>query len=114
MFALGVNKHAVAGFQLTQSLGVDKAKSRLTDVRLKWEEIRAKEPQSIHVELVTFSNREIYEHFVKNLILNADSLGTNEQEMQTLHSYLKHNVTLNTYLNYIVFFYRVKSISNRQ
>ena len=92
MQSLGVHKHAVAGFQLSQTLGAEKAAKRLKEVKEQWDAIRAKGRENIHVELAAFSDRPVYEQFVKNLVLNADSLGANEQEMQTLHAFLKYNV----------------------
>ncbi len=92
MRGLGVHKHAVAGFQLSQTLGPERAGKRLKEVAAQWEAMRAGGRENIHVELATFSDQTIYEQFVDTLLFRADSLGANEQELQTLHTYLKYNV----------------------
>ena len=86
---MGINKHAVAGFQMTQTLPTDKAIERLEAVKNQWQELRKDGPQNIHVELAAFSNSQIYEKVIQDLLLNTDSIGMNEQEAQTLIKFLK-------------------------
>jgi len=91
VISLNVTKHAVAGFQMTQTLETENAILRIEAVQKQWEFLRKIQPQTIHMELAAFSNSKIYEKTVESLVQNADSLGVNEQEIQTLHKYLKMN-----------------------
>eukprot|EP01022_Parablepharisma_sp_SALTPOND_P023259 TRINITY_DN4865_c5_g1_i1.p1 TRINITY_DN4865_c5_g1~~TRINITY_DN4865_c5_g1_i1.p1 ORF type:complete len:504 (+),score=49.64 TRINITY_DN4865_c5_g1_i1:163-1674(+) len=87
-----VKRHAVAGFQMTQTLSTEKALQRLESVSKQWEKLRANDPQTIHLELAAFTNYQLYDMFVNSLVVNADSLGANEQETQALHQFLKHKI----------------------
>ena len=89
---LKIRKHAVAGFQIAQLLGADVGRERFKEVRKQWTKMRNEAKQNVHAELAAFSNKDLYKHFVNDIVLQADSLGVNEQELQTLHNYLRHNV----------------------
>lgn len=93
---MGITKHILAGFQLMQALGSEKAIKRMSDVKKCWEKMREEEKNGpknlIHVEFAAFANKDIYSYFVNNIAIKADSLGLNEQEIQILHTFLTTSV----------------------
>jgi len=86
---LNVNKHAFSGFHLIQKLPANKAIKLISKVRGQWDLLRRRDKQTIHMEIGAFQDPEIYEAVIENLLLRADSVGINEQEVLILHTLLK-------------------------
>jgi len=59
---------------------------RMTKMKGFWDEIH-KKGGVLHVEFASFATNELFKIFEKYAVMNADSLGLNEQELVLL---LKH------------------------
>jgi ADP-dependent phosphofructokinase/glucokinase len=84
-----VNKHALSGFHLIQKLPADEAIKLIGRIRNQWDSLRRRGNQTIHMEIGTFQDPEVYQAVIENLLLRADSVGINEQEVLILHALLK-------------------------
>ena len=53
-----------------------------------WKEMRAEQDHRIHVEFAHFSNFNHFRLFMEYAVMNADSLGLNEVELQMLIKFI--------------------------
>eukprot|EP00826_Nyctotherus_ovalis_P059557 TRINITY_DN8293_c0_g1_i15.p1 TRINITY_DN8293_c0_g1~~TRINITY_DN8293_c0_g1_i15.p1 ORF type:complete len:386 (-),score=116.76 TRINITY_DN8293_c0_g1_i15:53-1210(-) len=86
---LNLSKHALSGFHLIQKLPAGDSIELLHRVRTQWEQLRKRGKQTIHMEMGAFQNPKVYQAVIENLLLRADSVGINEQEILVLHAFLK-------------------------
>lgn len=86
---LNVTKHALSGFHLIQELPKARIAELLNRTRTQWTSLRERGAQTIHAEMGAFQEQDVYRTMLENVLLEADSLGINEQEVLVLHAFVR-------------------------
>jgi ADP-dependent phosphofructokinase/glucokinase len=84
--ALKPKKHMFGGFQLMESKSSSVIAERLQKMSDKWSSLK-KAGNLIHAELAAFQNQDTMVSIDKYALSHTDSLGLNEQELNTLINY---------------------------